>query len=152
MTYITLRRSLCSAPPARIKNLYLPVIVAVLAASLFCLWVPGANASNVPDASTAPDKQKVEELLSGNSIEGNWDGRPYFQYFSGKGSTVYQETGKSKTLGRWRVNSQGQYCSVWPPFSREVCYQVRVQDRTIYWKSGDNFYPATIIEGDIFNQ
>lgn len=152
MTYITSRIRTCSTSLPGLSNLSWQAIFPVLLVMLFSLWLSSANASDLPKSSVTPGQQDLQELLSGNSIEGTWDGRPYQQYFSRNGSTVYQETGNLKRSGRWRIDSHGEYCSVWPPFSHEACYQVRVLDRTIYWKSSDTYYPATIIEGDIFNQ
>jgi len=43
------------------------------------------------------------------------------QEFNTGGSTVYIESGPS--FGSWRV-SDTQYCSVWPPASNWVCYDV----------------------------
>ena len=43
------------------------------------------------------------------------------QEFHTNGSTVYIENGPS--FGSWRT-SDSQYCSVWPPASSWVCYQV----------------------------
>ena len=50
------------------------------------------------------------------------------QEFHSNGSTVYIENGPS--FGTWRT-SVTQYCSVWPPASSWVCYDVFLsKDRT----------------------
>ena len=97
-----------------------------------------------------PNQQQLTGLLSGNSIEGIWAGRPYLQYFDPAGVTRYREQGGEETEGRWRVNEKGEYCSVWPPSDRWVCYQVTVIDDSIFWKSGDEFYPSEVKPGNLF--
>lgn len=116
------------------------------------IWTSVSAAVVVPDGASPPTQQQLQFLLSGNSTRGNWAGRSYLQYFSKSGSTDYQEAGEAKSVGSWRVNAKGQYCSIWPPSSREICYQVRVLDRSIYWQSGDDFYPSQVVDGNIFNQ
>jgi hypothetical protein len=98
----------------------------------------------------APTQQQLSELLSGNSMQGSWAGRPYLQYFDPGGSTRYREQGGNETTGRWRVDESGQYCSQWPPSDRWVCYQVLVSGSDIYWKSGDEHYPAEVKPGNRF--
>jgi hypothetical protein len=63
----------------------------------------------------APDQRRLSGLLSGNSMQGIWDGRHYRQYFAADGSTRYAEQGGTVSDGRWRVDEQGRYCSLWPP-------------------------------------
>ena len=97
-----------------------------------------------------PDQQQLTEILSGNTIEGIWAGRPYLQFFDPGGGTRYREQGGEETEGRWRVNQKGEYCSLWPPSDRWVCYRVTVIDNSIYWKSGDEFYPSEVKPGKLF--
>lgn len=47
------------------------------------------------------------------------------QKFHTDGSTVYIDNGPS--FGSWRT-SDTQYCSVWPPASSWVCYDVRLSE------------------------
>jgi len=103
-----------------------------------------------PESAAAPNQQQLSRLLSGNTLDGVWAARPYRQFFSASGSTRYKETEGAESSGRWRINSQGWYCSVWPPSDREVCYQVLVEGNNIYWKSGDDYYPSIVIKGDAF--
>lgn len=104
-----------------------------------------------PPASVQTPKQtNLTKLLKGNTLIGFWAGRPFRQYFSESGSTKYKEDNGSVSFGRWRVNSDGQYCSVWPPSPTEVCYDVLVDGIDIYWKSGGEVYPSTVTVGDVF--
>ena len=66
------------------------------------------------------------------------------------GITRYRERGGEESEGRWRVDENGHYCSVWPPSERWVCYQVTVIGNSLYWKSGDQYYPADIKAGKLF--
>ena len=103
-----------------------------------------------PSSAQAPDQQQLMQLLSGNTLDGEWAGRPFRQYFSASGSTRYREGNGAESSGTWRVNSSGQYCSVWPPSPREACYEVLVEGNNVYWKSGDDFYPSAVTEGNKF--
>ena len=102
------------------------------------------------DEATPPDQAQLQELLSGNTMYGTWAGRPYQQYFSPNGATRYQEDGSPETVGSWQINERGQYCSVWPPAGRWVCYNVRVDGNEIYWQSGDDYYPSEVKAGKLF--
>ncbi len=116
----------------------IPLLVALLASPVF-----GADV----DSATAPGEDELRTLLSGNTMRGRWAGRPYTQFFDPNGQTRYKEDARQLELGRWRVNERGQYCSVWPPSDRWVCYNVRVSGNTLYWQSGDDYYPAEVQSG-----
>lgn len=45
------------------------------------------------------------------------------QTFDAAGSTTYVERGRP-TQGEWYVDSEGQFCSYWPP-SYRACYELR---------------------------
>lgn len=129
-----------------IMGLY-KIRLAILAASLLSFT---CAAIEPPQSALAPDQHGLTKLLSGNTLEGVWAGRPYRQYFSPTGSTRYREEGGSESSGSWRVDSSGQYCSVWPPSTRESCYQVLVEDKSIYWQSGEDYYASKVVQGNLF--
>ena len=104
-----------------------------------------------PDEASAPTQQPFIDMLSGNSNKGDWTGIAYLQFFAKDGTTRYQEEGRRPASGTWRVNTQGQYCSIWPPSATETCYDVLISGDKIYWKSADVYYEATLIKGNIFN-
>ncbi len=112
--------------------------------------VVSVAAVELPNSAQTPDPQQLTGLLSGNTLEGEWAGRPYRQYFSPSGSTRYREGNGPESSGTWRVDGSGRYCSVWPPSAREVCYDVLVESDRIYWKSGKDYYPSVVIEGNAF--
>lgn len=99
----------------------------------------------------APTKQQVFDMLSGNTMRVEWAGNPHTQFFDAGGNSRYREDGGGESLGRWRVNSSANYCSVWPPSDRWVCYQVLVDGMRKFLKSGDAIYPARVGNGNSFS-
>ncbi len=125
----------------------------LLPAALACLLSAGAaSAAEPPPGAVPPDQATLRALIAGNSIEGTWAGREYEQYFSPSGATHYREQDGRPSQGTWRVNADGQYCSVWPPAAREDCYTVRVLGAAIYWPAGDEWYPSQVVQGNVFER
>ena len=119
-------------------------------ALLFAAWVClAANAMELGDAR-APTQEQLQRLLSGNTLQGEWDGRPFTQHFNANGTTRYREDGGETTHGTWRIVDSGQYCSVWPPFPRETCYEVLVKGNNILWKFDGKLHPSVVSQGDSF--
>jgi hypothetical protein len=121
------------------------VLMLLLAAGLGLIAPPAVQA----DARRLTAAE-IEQALSGNTIEGQWAGRSYKQYFAADGSTVYAEAGRPPSTGRWKADAgQDAYCSWWE-MSGWACY--RVLDGgpdTIIWVapgSGER-YPATVLPG-----
>ena len=109
-----------------------------------------STAAAVPEDASPPTQQQLQTLLSGNTLKGLWDGRPFTQYFAAGGSTQYREGDGPTTHGTWRVTEQGQYCSIWPPFPRETCYDVLVSGSRILWSWDGKTHPSEISEGNLF--
>jgi hypothetical protein len=103
------------------------------------------------DTEVTMTQEEFTTLLTGNTLVGEWAGVPYRQFFAEDGSTIYL-SGSSKTEGTWRVNEMGDYCSVWPPSSREDCYKVTKLGDELIWYSGDDRYPSHVEEGDVLEQ
>ena len=118
----------------------------LLCSALLC---GAAQAIDTGDAAP-PTQQQLKQMLLGNTLEGEWAGRPFTQHFADNGTTRYREGDGETTHGTWRVIESGQYCSIWPPFPRETCYEVLVKDNRIWWKFGDNIYPSMVSPGDSF--
>ena len=97
-----------------------------------------------------PTQAELFELLNGNTLTGQWDGRPFTQHFATDRSTRYREGDGETTHGTWRVIDSGQYCSIWPPFPRETCYEVLVDGQRIFWKWEDKIHPSIVTAGDHF--
>ena len=89
-------------------------------------------------------------MLAGNSMQGIWAGRHYLQYFDANGTTRYREQDGPLTEGRWRVDADGRYCSVWPPSEQWVCYEVLTSGANLYWRADGQYYPAEIKPGNLF--
>ncbi len=93
---------------------------------------------------------EIEQVLAGNTIEGLWAGRPYKQYFSETGKTIYVEEGRQPSMGRWQADAEKEaYCSWWE-MSGWSCYEVLDGGPdAIIWvspSSGDR-HPATLLPG-----
>ena len=120
--------------------------LALIAAALFGASVA---AMELGDAR-APTQAQLTELLAGNTIVGEWDGRPFTQYFAPGGATRYREGDGRASDGTWRVNAAGQYCSIWPPSPTEACYDVRVKGSAVLWLSGGKVHPSEVVRGNAF--
>ena len=116
---------------------------------LLAILLSAAPLANAAEPA-APDKRQLIELLAGNSMRGIWAGRHYAEYFDADGSTLYREQDGPVTEGRWRVDDDGRYCSVWPPSDDWVCYQVLVSGMNIYWRADGQYYPAEVEPGILF--
>ena len=103
-----------------------------------------------PGDAKAPTQAELQQLLTGNTLQGEWGGRPFTQHFAMSGSTRYREGDGPQSLGTWSVNVKGQYSSVWPPSPAEACYDVLVKGNNLLWKSGGKLHPSVVTEGDTF--
>ena len=121
-------------------------ITTLLVAGLLSL---PALATEPGDAKT-PTQAQLQQLLTGNTLQGEWNGRPFTQHFAPSGSTRYREGDGPKSRGTWSVNAKGQYCSVWLPSPAEACYDVLVKDNNVLWKSGGKIHPTIVTKGDTF--
>ena len=100
---------------------------------------------------TAMNSDEFNQLLAGNTMKGVWGESNYQQYFDPNGDTTYLEEGKDETYGTWRINTDGQFCSIWPPSTDEYCYMVLKDGDTLLWDDGaGNIYPATVEAGKTF--
>jgi hypothetical protein len=108
-------------------------------------------ALELPAGAAIPGQDQLTRLLSGNTLDGVWAGRPYRQYFAASGSTRYQEGNSPPTTRTWRVDSDGQYCSIWAPSSQEACYLVLVYGNEVFWKSGGKYFPSRLTAGNTFD-
>ena len=104
--------------------------------------------AGIADAAEPMSQSEFQELITGNTMVGEWAGKPYKQFFNENLTTIYQEEDSPQTNGTWSINEQGQYCSVWPPNPKEACYNVTRDGNNLLWESEDNVYPATVVEGN----
>ena len=121
-----------------------------LALALLVAFIAPLLAATDTGNARAPKQAELHALLAGNTLTGEWDGRPFTQHFNVNGTTRYREGDGETTHGTWRVIDSGQYCSIWPPFQRETCYDVLVDGKRVYWKWQDRIHPSEVSEGDQF--
>jgi hypothetical protein len=81
----------------------------------------------------------------------NGQAYPIVNFFAQDGTTIYL-SGGNESKGTWRVTETGDYCSVWPPSSREDCYKITKLGDELIWYSGDECYPSHVEEGDVLEQ
>lgn len=77
------------------------------------------RAINVADDAPVATDQIPLALTAGNFVYG--DGAT--QVFDADGATTYVEHGR-ETLGRWHIDDEGRFCSLWPP-TYQACYTLR---------------------------
>ncbi len=78
------------------------------------------------------------------STDPDW---PYRQYFQSDFTTIYAETGKRSSLGKWKTGND-LYCSLWAAADWE-CYQLWKTGKGIVWIAELNAvrYPARLVDG-----
>ena len=125
---------------------------SVLAALFACA---GLSMALAPDPLGAEERKlnaaEINQKLIGNTVQGEWDGSSYKQFFDASGNTIYVEDGRLPTFGRWKADPEmNAYCSWWEG-STEVCYEViEVGPDTIIWVTpgAGNEFPAKVLPGD----
>lgn len=118
-------------------SIFVKLVLVFVVASTF-VWA---------QEETNMNPEEFRELLSGNTMIGEWATIPYRQYFSENGTTIYLSNG-SQSEGTWHIADDGKYCSIWPPSPAESCYRVTRKGEEIIWYSGSNRYPAIVVEGE----
>ena len=74
------------------------------------------------------------KALSGNTLSGEVDGIPFWQYFSPTGKTIWQPAAGEDVMGKWRVGSNGNLCILWDG-AVESCYVAyKHSTNTIRWE------------------
>ena len=67
---------------------------------------------------------EIAQALAGNTVDGNWKGTPYKQFFAHDGGTTYVAQGASPSEGKWKVDTEkDQYCSWWQGTGWD-CYDI----------------------------
>ncbi len=124
------------------------VLAALIASAL--LWTA------LPPAPLGAEERKlsaveIENKLIGNTVEGEWDGSAYKQFFDASGNTIYVEDGRMPAFGRWKADPEkNAFCSWWEN-SGEACYEVvQIGPDTILWVSPGTGKesPAKVLQGD----
>lgn len=122
--------------------MYRRTFIAITAA--FLLGVSG-GVSTAQD--TALSASEVEGLLTGNTAEGQWDGKSYRSYFGADGTTIFAPSKGETLTGKWRVNPEtGQYDSFWDTIGWTAYTVLRTEDGYA-WHKDDKSYPFSLLQG-----
>ena len=94
---------------------------------------------------------EIAATITGNSIEGLYDGDRYRQYFGADGETIFQLEDGRTFSGDWHVDEeQDKYCSYqW--YRGTKCYTLFIKGEEIVWleDDSDDRLPSTLIEGKL---
>ncbi|WP_417729340.1 hypothetical protein [Roseovarius sp.] len=91
---------------------------------------------------------EVQALLSGNTIDGNWAGTAYQQFFNADGSTVFVLADGRRDEGRWRVNPDtNDYESWWRSTGWTPYAMVRTEAGGLAWINGEQLEPFEVLPG-----
>ena len=99
------------------------------------LVLAGSNSSVHADQLKKLSAQEIQNLLSGKTAIGQWDGKNYRQYFREDGITIYAQQGSRSSRGKWRVDTtENTYQSLWE-VGGWTSYPVASDGQTLYWLS-----------------
>jgi hypothetical protein len=87
-------------------------------------------------AHAAPTKLVAAEItaaLAGNTLDGDFEGIAYRQYFDWSGHVIYATPGGMLVNGTWHVSDSDQLCETLPPSTNESCYDIFRTGITIFW-------------------
>ena len=93
---------------------------------------------------------EIEAALAGNTVDGNWKGTPFRQYFGKDGATVYLAKGAEPSPGKWKADAEkDQYCSWWQGSGWD-CYDIYSEGPdSIVWVVPSDGYrsPSKLLKG-----
>ena len=93
---------------------------------------------------------EIEAALAGNTVEGNWKGTPFRQFFTKNGTTTYVAEGSAPSPGKWRADpASNQYCSWWRGTGWD-CYDIFSDGpNSIIWVVPSDGYrsPSSVLSG-----
>ena len=96
------------------------------------LVLAGSNSSVHADQLKKLSAQEIQNLLSGKTAIGQWDGKNYRQYFREDGITIYAQQGSRSSRGKWRVDTtENTYQSLWE-VGGWTSYPVASDGETLY--------------------
>jgi hypothetical protein len=87
-------------------------------------------------AYAAPKKLTTAEIsaaLTGNTLDGDWEGIAYRKYFDSSGQVIYVTPGGTPVYGVWHASDSDQLCETMPPSINESCYEILRAGTTIFW-------------------
>ncbi|MEI4260501.1 hypothetical protein [Roseovarius sp. D0-M9] len=121
--------------------------LATAATAVTAAFLLGAQSRGLVAQETNMSVAELEQLLTGNTAEGVWDGVRYKSYFGPDGTTVYDPQDGDALTGKWRVNPDtGNFESFWDAVGWTP-YAVLQTDSGYAWVRGGELYPFDVIEG-----
>ncbi len=121
-----------------------PVLILAVALLGLVPLAPGAAEERRLSAA------EIEAALSGNTVDGNWKGTPFRQYFGTDGATLYVAEGAEPSPGKWKADAQtDQYCSWWEGSGWD-CYDIHSDGpESIIWVVPTDGYrsPSKVLKG-----
>ena len=97
-------------------------------ALLFLMPATAAHAEEV--ALTAAE---IQDLLTGNTVSGTWNGTPYKSFYGADGVIIYAPRGGAKARGKWRVDNQKNVLESWWQHTGWTAYPVVRTDTGYAW-------------------
>lgn len=95
---------------------------------------------------------EITALLSGRTAIGEWNGRPYRQYFDSDGATIYAERDARSALGYWRTDPDTAEYQSWWRGSGWESWQIIRRDGMHFWVNQDGAALAfDIVDGQQLN-
>lgn len=128
--------------PQAVKSVAAPIFAAAIAIGL-----TGTASAEERKLSAA----EIETALSGNTVDGDWKGTAFKQFFAADGGTTYVAAGSPPSIGKWKVDSEkDQYCSWWQGTGWD-CYNILSSGPdNIIWEVPSDGYRAnsTVMSGN----
>lgn len=91
---------------------------------------------------------EIAEALTGNTVAGEFRGKPFRQYFRNDGSTTFRRQGERADVGKWRTTDEDEYCTWWARNGWN-CFWISREGDTLTWHYEDKVaYPGTILPGE----
>jgi hypothetical protein len=125
------------------RRTFVAAAATAVAATLMMGFQPLALEAQETNMSVA----ELEQLLTGNTAEGIWDGVPYKSYFGPNGTTIYDPQNGDALIGRWRVDPvTGHFESFWDAIGW-TSYAVVRTDSGYAWGRNGKVYPFAVTQG-----
>ncbi|MGI3209654.1 hypothetical protein ACROSR_00905 [Roseovarius tibetensis] len=117
------------------------LFTTLMAVMLVPLFIGSAGAQHI-------SASEIEDVLTGNTIDGVWSGSHYRQYYAEDGTTIYVPDEGQRREGRWRVNPEdGTYESWWRSTGWTPYVMVDLPDSGYAWINGDVVEAFTVQKG-----
>lgn len=120
------------------RRALLPTLMAVTLLPPFVTWA----------AAQQMTASEIEDVLTGNTIEGSFNSISYRQYFAEDGTTIYVPKEGKPAQGRWRVDPETDvYESWWVSTGWIPFAMIDMPEDDYAWVNGDQIEPFEVTEG-----